>query len=559
MNLTRNKKLFLIGLIIALVIAIPLTIFILQKQQEIRSKAQASTTLTFSPLSSSTNPLQKNAGEEFTLNLDIDPGVNLVSSTRLDITYDASVIEPTGVQPFTLNPAALPIILQGPIYTSGKISIILSSGNDPTRALSTPSTLGTIKFKALSNTSSPSLIRYGDATVVTSIADTDSASENVLSSSTPSYVQVGLPTTPTTSPNTCTPSSQNFYANLQDEFEIPANSSGGNGFATIQYNQSTGTYSLAIHFGGFSADRVTMAHIHSPATITTTAPPSLSLFNWLSETFDNPYEKQITIPSSVLNDMRSGNAYINIHTYEYPDGIIRGQITCDYLSPTPTPTPSIRTSPTLTPTPVQSTPTSAPSVNPVIRKGISLEIYLHGIGASGDNTNPTNYATSNKNVLHPQRSAKLTFYSENNDIVYSPTIPIYFDTLKYINSIDFYTNTQIPDGKYYVKTKVDGFLASRTPITYTFTDGVRPQIVFTLVNGDTDNNNSLDILDYGALLDCGYGDLDPLPISDPTSTFNSTACQAHITPENADLNDDGTINRNDFNLFIREIAVQSGD
>ena len=186
-------------------------------------------------------------------------------------------------------------------------------------------------------------------------------------------------------------------------------------------------------------------------------------------------------------------------------------------------------------------------------------MYLHGIGASGDNTNPTNYSTSNKNVQHPQRSAKLTFYSENNDIVYSPTIPIYFDTLRFINSIDLLTNTPFPDGKYYVKAKVDGFLASRTPITYTFADGIKPRVIFTLVNGDTDNNNSLDVLDYGALLDCGYGDLDPLPISDPTSTFNTTACQSHITPEYTDLNDDGIINRNDFNLFIREIAVQTGD
>jgi hypothetical protein len=80
-----------------------------------------------------------------------------------------------------------------------------------------------------------------------------------------------------------------------------------------------------------------------------------------------------------------------------------------------------------------------------------------------------------------------------------------------------------------------------------------------LVTGDTNNDNVLNILDYNALLDCGYGELNPLPINDPNSTYNSKECQVHTPTEDVDLNDDGIINSTDYNLFLRELSVQNGD
>lgn len=80
-----------------------------------------------------------------------------------------------------------------------------------------------------------------------------------------------------------------------------------------------------------------------------------------------------------------------------------------------------------------------------------------------------------------------------------------------------------------------------------------------MIAGDINDDNQLDVEDYNILRDCGYGALNPLPISDPTSEYNSPTCQSHQFKNNADLNDDGIIDSHDFNLFIRELSVQAGD
>jgi hypothetical protein len=69
----------------------------------------------------------------------------------------------------------------------------------------------------------------------------------------------------------------------------------------------------------------------------------------------------------------------------------------------------------------------------------------------------------------------------------------------------------------------------------------------------------LDILDYNAFLDCGYGVLSPLPVDDANSVFNKTVCQAHRPAENIDIDDNGIVESADYNLFLRELSVHSGD
>lgn len=185
-----KKKLLLISLIVIVALAIPLTIYIVQQQQESRSRAVASTTLAFTP-----SPQTKNVDDEFTLTININPGTNIVSFVSLDIQYDATKFEVSGNR-FQNNASALPIVLQGPIYTEGRIRVNISSGNDPTRAISSPTNLGTVTFRAIAGTGgSPSEIKFGDATNISSIAgpssgSNDSFAENVLSSSTPALITV---------------------------------------------------------------------------------------------------------------------------------------------------------------------------------------------------------------------------------------------------------------------------------------------------------------------------------------------------------------------------------
>lgn len=192
MNIS-GKKLFLIGFIIILLIGIPFTIYFLQKQQETRSRAQKSTILNFNPTSSQQAPIQKKVGDTIPLDVMVDPGTNLVSFVKLQIQYDTDKLATASSNAFTPNTVVFPTVLEGPIYSPGKIEITLSVGPDPTKAIQAISKAGTINFTALANTpdGQPTLVTYGATTQVLSIGSSDQASENVLSSTNPATIQIG--------------------------------------------------------------------------------------------------------------------------------------------------------------------------------------------------------------------------------------------------------------------------------------------------------------------------------------------------------------------------------
>jgi hypothetical protein len=189
----NGKKLFLIGFIIVLLVGIPISIYFLQKQQETRTRAEKSTNLTFTPDSSQTNPIQKSIGDSIPLDIMVNPGTNLVSFVKLSIQYDADKLATDSAGAFEPNTTVFPTILEGPIYSSGKIEVTLSVGPDPTKAVQSLAKAGTITFKALANTveGQPTVVTYSSTTQVLSIGSSDQASENVLSSTTPATIVIG--------------------------------------------------------------------------------------------------------------------------------------------------------------------------------------------------------------------------------------------------------------------------------------------------------------------------------------------------------------------------------
>jgi hypothetical protein len=199
------KRLLLIGFFAIILVAIPVTVYFLQQQQQVSSKAQAATSLSFSPPSTQSSPLQKNVDDVFSLDLSVDPSTNLVSFVRLEIQYDPTKLATAsadGADAFVPNKAAFPSINEGPIYQDGKILVTVSVGSDPTKAIQTPTKIGTITFKALSPTDTPTLVSYGAQTQVLSIGSADQASENVLSSVSPAAIMIaGAAVTPTVTPS----------------------------------------------------------------------------------------------------------------------------------------------------------------------------------------------------------------------------------------------------------------------------------------------------------------------------------------------------------------------
>lgn len=186
-------------------------------------------------------------------------------------------------------------------------------------------------------------------------------------------------------------------------------------------------------------------------------------------------------------------------------------------------------------------------------------LLLHGIGSAGDNPNPTDNDLSNKNPKHPQRNIKVFVYDSDDEEVANGT-----GTVTYNSEEGFFegfaTVANLTTGSYTVKVKSDRYLRRLYPGVISLVanqENILPQI--ELIAGDTNGDNTLDILDYNALLDCGYGEFLPLPITNSNADYNSAACETHENRINIDLDDNGFVNSSDYNLFLRELSVQNGD
>lgn len=194
---------------------------------------------------------------------------------------------------------------------------------------------------------------------------------------------------------------------------------------------------------------------------------------------------------------------------------------------------------TTTPT-APSTVTSAPTTKPGTKLGVQL--VLHGLGKGGDSINPSN--GGNTNPRHPQRSVTVDLFDIQNQQTTTKT-----GTVTYASASGKFTGTldvgnQV-NGSYIIKVKSDQFLRSQVAGMPTTKDGVTVLPETTLISGDVNGDNALNILDYNIILGC-FSDLAPAQ--------SCTISQQRM----ADLTDDGKVNQLDYNLFLREVATHTG-
>lgn len=198
MKFLSAKKLILIGFIVVLLIAIPLTVFILQREQQTTTQAEQATTLSFEPNSTAAAPIQASTGQPVSLDVIVDPGIeqNLVSFVRLEVQYDPTKLTPvdesTELFAFEENTGAL-TLLEGPVIDSeqGLITATLSVGVDPTKVIQTRTRIATINFIATAATDSvPTEVTFTTTSQVLSAGSSDQANENVLASRIPAYVMI---------------------------------------------------------------------------------------------------------------------------------------------------------------------------------------------------------------------------------------------------------------------------------------------------------------------------------------------------------------------------------
>src|SRR6185437_11902573 len=93
---------------------------------------------------------------------------------------------PTTLNPLTYGPCT------GNFCT---ITTTLAIGADPTKAITTKTTVGTITFQALASTDqAKTTVSFGPDTTVFSVGTNDQANENVLSSTLPLSLSIGSTT-----------------------------------------------------------------------------------------------------------------------------------------------------------------------------------------------------------------------------------------------------------------------------------------------------------------------------------------------------------------------------
>lgn len=200
---------------------------------------------------------------------------------------------------------------------------------------------------------------------------------------------------------------------------------------------------------------------------------------------------------------------------------------------TPTPTPTKIPTPTATPVPKATT--------------FSLNVFLHGIGNSGDNANPTAHSLSNKNPIRKSRAVQVEIYNNSDTLILSRSGTLAYDSTSgsYKGTVDM--GTTLSSGSYIVRVKSPYYLKRRISGIVMINAGTQQTLpTITLVTGDINNDNSLSILDYNILIGC-YSDFAP--------AISCTAAQKTA----ADVTDDGKVEQFDYNLFLRDLSVQTGD
>jgi len=379
MSKLSGKRLLLLGFIVVLLVAIPLTMYMAQQQQKTKSGAQAATKLTLTPAA----PPSIAVNDKITLTVNVDPGTNQVSYVKFTITYDSTKLATTG-SGLTLLPwrtgngqQFTPAIIQGPIYDTGTISEAISVEDTPQNVIQTLTPIATIDFSALNPTdAAPTQVSFDTTkTQVLSLGSSDQFNENVLSTTIPADVTItaaaATTTTTTTTTATTTTSTTTTTAptttTTTTTTTIPATNQAP-ACASLTVDTSSGSAPLAVNF--------TAAGTDPDGTV------SKVTFNFGDGTVQdvttggNIGTNSVSVP--LAHTYNSGGTFTASAVLTDNGGSQSSSSSClqtinvsGAAAPTSTPTPA----PTSTPVVVTPTPTMAPT-----GPGQTI-IFIGGLGA----------------------------------------------------------------------------------------------------------------------------------------------------------------------------------
>ena len=189
-NWSTKKKIAAILLGILAIVGIIVTIFLVQRQQELRGRAEKSTTLTLTPPNQDVSP-----GDDAKLDVVINPGINQVNFVKFTIKFNPDKFDPS-LTVFNVNPDSPLKPLGDSSFTSykeeGEVTFTLSVGSDATKVVRETVKLGTILLPTRDDAGAGAeQISFNEnETQVRSTLGTDAFTENVLSSTTPATVTI---------------------------------------------------------------------------------------------------------------------------------------------------------------------------------------------------------------------------------------------------------------------------------------------------------------------------------------------------------------------------------
>ncbi len=175
----RMKKVFLYIVIGLLLLGIPATIYFLGQQRDIRTRAAPVTTLTLTPAVQTVK-----VGDNFKLNVDIDPATNQVISANIYLTYDPAKLEAKTIT----NGSSAPRILNSGVIENGTVSIKVGAASNA-QPIVTRGTIAVITFtaKEATNTITPTDVGFASNTFVGGLNE---PTTDVLVGTTPAKITV---------------------------------------------------------------------------------------------------------------------------------------------------------------------------------------------------------------------------------------------------------------------------------------------------------------------------------------------------------------------------------
>lgn len=355
--MTRYKVQYLLIAGVIFLVGLVGAVFLIQRQTQLESRAADATTLYFEPQTTASNPLQEGIDDPITLDIMLDPGTQLVSIVKIDITFDPTFVRPIVQSAFLPNTQAFPEMVQQPVIGTNKISAVVSIGANPTKAVNTVTKVATIQLQPLSGTdaNTPTQVVFTTQSQVFSLSEDVAHNQNVLSETSPVYIALSAAGSVTGGPippgvvyaTSCTADLQvrdkDVDSKGSGKATILLSQDGTKGLVSVEYKRLTGNAKNVVIRGPVDGDKKGPKQFSLPAT---------------------PFSNYaITLSATQLKQLKNEKYTVDVQTKKYALGEIWGRIrNCkaiprDGASPTVTTIPSLTDAPPPSPSPKPNLPT----------------------------------------------------------------------------------------------------------------------------------------------------------------------------------------------------------